>query len=63
MASRFINDGRFIYAGPYRQRDKAESVLEDMFATGDVFISEKPDIERLNDHRGKLIGYVVTLPA
>lgn len=60
--SRFTSSGRFIYATA-KSRDRAEAILEDMFATGDVFQSEDPRIEQLKDHRGKVKGYAVTLPA
>lgn len=60
--SRFTNTGRFIYATA-KTRDRAESILEDMFADGDVTRGEDPRIERLTDHHGHVKGYAVTLPA
>lgn len=61
--SRITPGGGFIYAGPYRERSKAEAVLEDMYATGDALPGERIHIERLTDHRGKLRGYAVVQPS
>lgn len=36
---------RYDYAGPYKTRAKAESVLEDCYASGDVSEGEHPRIE------------------
>jgi len=38
---------RYDYAA-YRSMERAEAALEDMFATGDVFESERPMIEKRN---------------
>lgn len=37
---------RYRYAGPYKTRAKAEIALEDCFATGEVSLCEKPDVEK-----------------
>ena len=55
-----MNDARFIYAS-YRSLDQAETSLFEMFASGDVFPSEKPKIERRKTPEG--IRWDITLPA
>lgn len=60
--SRFTASGGFIYAGPYKKRDKAEAVLEDMYATGDALPGEGTHIERLTDHHNRVTGYAVVTP-
>ena len=52
---------RYRWAGPYKTRQRAEDSLEDSFATGEVSQGEAPRIEVRKDHRGRVIGYVVTL--
>jgi len=37
---------RYDYAGPYKTEDRAQAVLEDAYATGDVLPAEFPRIER-----------------
>jgi hypothetical protein len=59
--SRFTASGGFIYAGPYKSRDKAESSLEDCFASGEVCLGEGPRVERYRDHHGRVVGYVVVV--
>ena len=46
-----------------KSRARCEAVLEDAFATGDIFPSEDPRITALKDHRGRVVGYALTLPA
>jgi hypothetical protein len=60
--SRITASGGFIYAGPYKSRDKAESVLEDMYATGDALPGEGIHIETIKDHRKHVKGYVIVQP-
>ena len=51
-------EARFVYA-TYKSLDDAENALFDMFASGDVFPSEKPKIEtRTTPNR----RWVITLP-
>lgn len=38
----------FEYAGPYKTRERAEQVLEDCFATGDIVEGERPEITYRN---------------
>jgi hypothetical protein len=57
-----VKPGRYIYARA-KSRDRAEAILEDMFAIGEVFESENPDVEPVKDHRGRTVAYAVTLPA
>jgi len=60
MSSRIIQskDGfRFLYAGPYKTRERAEMSLEDMYANGDVCESERPKIEHVHKR------YWVSVPA
>lgn len=45
------------YAGPYKNRDKAEEVLDDMFSAGDVCEAEAPFVRQQG---GK---YYVFVPA
>ena len=35
---------RFLYAGPYRTADRAETSLEDCFAEGSVSLGDRPDV-------------------
>lgn len=35
---------RFLYAGPYKTEDRAESSLQDCFADGDVSLGDRPDV-------------------
>jgi len=37
---------RFVYASGFKTRAKAEAFLEDLFATGEVFASEHPKVEK-----------------
>jgi hypothetical protein len=60
--SRFTATGGFIYAGPYKSRDKANEVLEDMYATGDALMGEGIHIEMIKDHRKRLVGYAIVQP-
>ncbi len=60
--SRFTASGGFIYAGPYKSRDKAEAVLEDMYATGDALPGEGIYIETIKDHRKHVKGYAIVQP-
>lgn len=39
---------RFLYAGPYRSRKRAEVSLEDCFADGDVSYGDRPTIVHRN---------------
>lgn len=55
-AYRPTNELRYIAAGPYRTQERAEDVLEDMFARGDVCMGERPRIQRRNG------GWAITLP-
>ncbi|MER9685896.1 hypothetical protein [Mesorhizobium sp. M0139] len=59
--SRYTKTGRFIYAAA-KTRARAEAIIEDMFADGEVSQGEDPQIERLTDHHGKVTGYAVSLP-
>lgn len=45
-----------------KSRERCEQVLEDSFASGDIFPGERPEISPLRDHRGKVTGYALTLP-
>ena len=60
MSGRFTNSGRFIY-GAYKRRDRAEQVLEDMYAEGDASPGEDIKIETVKNHRGKVSFYAITL--
>ncbi len=60
--SRLAPSGGFIYAGPYKSWDKANAVLEDMFTTGDALPGEGIHIERISDHRKRVVGYAVVQP-
>ena len=60
--SRFTASGGFIYAGPYKKRERAESVLEDMYATGDALPGEGIHIEAVKDHRSRVVGYAIVQP-
>ena len=63
MSRTFLSKGelRFAYA-ICSTREKAEAVLEDMFASGDVCSGERPVVERFAlDHRRKC--WCVSLPA
>lgn len=53
---------RFVYAF-YKTRERAEESLEDSYAEGDVSPGDDPRIERRVDHRGRVVGYAITLPA
>ena len=55
---------RFDYA-TYKSRERAELALEDMFATGDVFECEGPEIEKRRVLRnGDFVNrYFITLLA
>lgn len=35
---------RFLYAGPYRTEERAETSLEQSFADGDVSLGDRPDV-------------------
>lgn len=65
--SRFNTPGRFDYAGPYKTREKAEAVLEEMFATGDICAAEQPQVEvrsgKTASWSRKPTRYFVTVPA
>lgn len=63
VVSRFRPNGGFIYAGPYKQRQRAEDVLEDMYATGDALPGEGVHIEQIKDHRNRVVGYAIIQPA
>lgn len=56
---------RFVYSGPFATRDKAESRLEDLFATGAVYESSQPRIERRDGKTASWskarVSYVITL--
>lgn len=41
-----MTEARYDYAGPYKTIERAEAVLDDMFASGDVCAGERPEIER-----------------
>jgi hypothetical protein len=60
--SRLAPSGGFIYAGPYRKRQRAEDVLEDMYATGDALPGEGIHIEQIKDHRARVVGYAIVQP-
>ena len=45
----------------HKTRERAELSLEDDYASGDVSQAEKPRIEAVKDHRGRVIRYDVTL--
>jgi len=62
MTSRITQSGGFIYAGPYRQRSKAEDVLFDMYATGDALPGEGIHIEQIKDHHSRVVGYAIVQP-
>ena len=52
---------RYEYAGPYRSIERAEAVLEDMYATGDVFECERPAIEARRGYRDRVSGRKITV--
>ena len=60
--SRITKSGGFIYAGPYKKRERAESVLEDMYATGDALPGEGIHIEVVKDHHSRVVGYAIVQP-
>ncbi len=60
--SRFTASGGFIYAGPYKSRDRANEVLEDMYATGDALPGEGIHIETVRDHHNRVKGYAIVQP-
>jgi hypothetical protein len=53
-----MTEPRFVYAA-YKSLDAAENALFDMFASGDVFPSEKPKIEKRTTPKRQ---WVITLP-
>jgi len=53
---------RFTYA-TRKTRIALELLLEDCFASGDIFPGEDPRIEAVRDHRGRVTHYALTLPA
>jgi hypothetical protein len=53
-----MNEARFTYA-TFKSLDDAENALFDMFASGDVFPSEKPRIEKRTTPKRQ---WVITLP-
>jgi hypothetical protein len=53
---------RIVY-GTYRTRDRAAEVLEDMFASGDVLKGERPDVEPMRDHAGRIVAWLITVDA
>lgn len=59
--SRITADGRFIYATA-KSKERAENILENMFATGDVFVSEDPRVEPIRNHHNRIQFWAVTLP-
>ena len=59
--SRITNSGRFMYAIT-KTKERAENVLEEMFATGDVMSGEDPRIEAIRDHHQRIKSWAVTLP-
>jgi hypothetical protein len=59
--SRITKTGRFIYAGPYRTREKADDVLEDMYASGDARPGEGIKVEPVPGLDGRT-RYAITLP-
>lgn len=61
--NRFTQSGQFIYAGPFKTREKAAASLEDCFAAGEVSTCENPRVETLRDHRGRVTGYAVSVRA
>lgn len=58
--SRFTNSGRFIYSA-HKTMERANDVLEDMYATGDALPGEDVKIETVRDHRGKVKFYAITV--
>lgn len=59
-----MTEARYDYAGPFRSRERAEEVLDNMFASDEVCEGEHPEIEsrkpRLN---GKYVRrWFITLP-
>ncbi len=62
IISRIRPNGGFIYAGLYKKRDRAESVLEDMYATGDALPGEGVYIEQIRDHHQRVVGYAIVQP-
>ena len=56
-----MSEPRFDYARA-KTRERAESILEDCFANGEVSEGERPLIEARRDHKGKTLYWAVTLP-
>lgn len=56
-----MSEPRFEYARA-KTRERAESILEDCFANGEVSEGERPLIEARRDHNGKTLYWAVTLP-
>lgn len=44
-----------------KSRDRLEMSLEDSLARGDVSMGERPRIEPVRDHNGRVTHYVLTL--
>jgi hypothetical protein len=51
---------RYRYASA-KTREKAEAILEDCFAEGEISVGEAPRVEPIKDHRGRIIRYDLTL--
>ena len=45
----------------HKTRERAEQSLEDDYADGAVSAGERPRIEPVKDHRGRVVRYDVTL--
>ena len=46
-----------------KSRDRLELSLENSLAEGDVSMGERPRVEAVRDHRGRVTHYVLTLEA
>lgn len=57
-------EARFDYAGPYCSMQRAEEVLDNMYAADEVREGERPTIERRKPRvNGKYVArYYITLP-
>ena len=55
-----MTEARFDYAGPYKSRERAESMLEHCFATGEISMAESPSVEGRATAKGR--RYFITLP-
>ena len=52
---------QYQYTGTYKTYDRAEEVMNDLFADGEIDSSQCPEVMPIHDHRRRVLGYAVFL--